>query len=163
MWLGFKTPNFGDRLGTDLRRSSGGGSRFAVCQVLARPRDWPRRHSGSGFMVKHSKKPAPRFAGQPASLFLLVIGTAQRSLPGLLSPARPSHLSQMHFKQGNNFSPCNAGDPQTRLPTPRGPPSFPTKDPLSRSVEALTMALTSKTSDFHFIAFNAVFSPFSFS
>lgn len=46
--------------------------------------------------------------------------------PVFVSPDRPCCYSQMHSKQRNSFSPCDPGVPQTMLPIPGSPRSFPT-------------------------------------
>ena len=87
---------------------------------------------GSEFVVKRSKKPTPRFAALCLCSFACD-ACEQGSMwaPGaLLSPERLCHLSQMHSKQENCVSQCDPGDPQTTLPTPGPPPSFP-EAPLS--------------------------------
>lgn len=55
----------------------------------------------------------------------------------------------MHSKQGNCFSTCHPGEPQTMLPTPRIPFCFATRALLSLYGPTLVMALTSKLQSLH--------------
>lgn len=78
-------------------------------------------------MVKCSKKLAPRFAALSRCLCFYASERGSTLVPtSTLSPERPCHVSQMHSKKGNCFSPSNPGDLQTMLSTPRLLPFFPT-------------------------------------
>ena len=48
---------------------------------------------------------------------------------GPLPVGGPYGLYQMHFKQGNYFSPCGTQTPQTPLPAPGELPCFLTREP----------------------------------
>ena len=77
---------------------------------------------------------------------MMVDRAAKGHLLGLLPPGKPCHFSQMHSNQRNCFSLCKPRDPQTTLPDPGSPPSFPTETPLSTPA-ILAIVQTSETSD----------------
>lgn len=101
------------------------------------------QHSSSELSVITTQRPhqglLPSFG---VFVLILVNGVAQWCLKGVLTSEWLYHFNQMHYKQGNCFSPWNPGYPQ--LPALRTRPSFPIR---ALSVLTLVIVLTSDTSD----------------
>lgn len=117
----FQNPNLKTHpCGMDLFCSSVGGSHHGLPFAVS-PRKvvvWP--HSTLGFMVKHNKKPKPRFA--VLSPCPCPCANEQGST---LSWVKPYLHSHMHSHKGNCFPPSNPVDPPTILPNLRSLPSSP--------------------------------------
>lgn len=112
--------------------SSGGGSLHAVAGCQLTPENNCVTTQWLWVYGKAQQKPAPRFAplSQRPLSNVSERGSSMAST-SLLSLERSYHLSEMHSKNGNCFSPCNQEDPQTMLPAPRSLPSIPTGGQLS--------------------------------